>query len=136
MPTYPKEQLQQLYKDLPKDLQEALFSQRVADNINEICTKNGLTDEDKIYDIVQNVGYVFLGLLPPNEFQGVLEYELKLNSNLAYRITKEITRFVFLPLKKTLEALYKIEIRISAKEVPPLPAEEKAKKEDVYREPI
>ncbi len=32
MPNYPKEQLRELYKDLPKDLQKATFSEEVAAN--------------------------------------------------------------------------------------------------------
>lgn len=138
MPTYSKEQLQQLYKKLPKDLQEALFSQQNADNIQEICTKNGVKDEEKIYDVIENVGYVLLGLLPPSEFRQILEYELKIPPNSADLIAKGITRFVFLPLKRTLELLYKTEIKVSEKpeEIPPLPPKEKPKREDVYREPI
>jgi hypothetical protein len=139
MPTYPKEQLQQLYKNLPKDLKEALFSQQNANNIQEICTKNGVKDKDKIYDIIGNVGYVLLGLLPPNEFRQVLEYELKIPPNSADLIAKGITRFVFLPLKKTLEALYKTEIKVEptpGEAAPPPSPKEEPKGEDVYREPI
>ena len=114
MPDYPKEQLQDLYKNLPKDLQEALYSQQSANNIQEICSKNGVTDEDEIYDVSKNVGYVLLGLLPPNEFQDVLEKELEIERDKAKQISWQITRFIFLPVKKSLEALYKIEIKAEA----------------------
>lgn len=73
MPDYPKEQLWQLYQNLPENLQEAGFSEDVAQNIHEICTKNGITDEDVIFDVSENLGYVFLGLLPPDEFSYILE---------------------------------------------------------------
>jgi len=55
-------------------------------------------------------------------------------------VAQEINRFVFYPVKTSLEELYKIEIAPSAKpagitpppeEKPPVPA-----KEDVYREPV
>ncbi len=140
MAEYPKEQLQQLYKNLPKDLQEATFSEEVARNLREICLKNGVTGENTIFEITKNLGYVFLGLLPPNELQDVLEKELKLEKNKAEPIASEISRFIFLPIRGSLEGLYKIEIKPGLKpEVTPLPSKttkRKSKKGDKYREPI
>ena len=133
MPSYPKEQLRELYKDLPKDLQKATFSEEVAANIQEVCAENGITDDDVIFDITKNIGYVFLGLLPPNEFSGVLEKELKIEKKKAEQVSLKITRFVFLPLKKSLEALYQIKIKAGMKtEVKK--AEKKPRKVDKYRE--
>lgn len=140
MPDYPKEQLWELYKNLPKDLQKAAFSEEVAANIQEICTKNEVTDDDLIFDIAKNIGYVFLGLLPPNEFSDVLKKELKIEKSKAEQIASEITRFVFLPVKKSLEALYKIKIKPGVKpKVTSLPPKtelpkKKPKKGDKYRE--
>jgi len=111
MLSYPKEQLRELYKDLPKDLQKATFSEKVAANIQEVCKENGVADDDIIFDITKNIGYVFLGLLAPNEFSDVLEKELKIEKKKAEQISSEITRFIFLPLKKSLEALYQIKIK-------------------------
>jgi len=144
MPDYPKEQLWELYKNLPKDLQEAGFSEENAHNIQEICTKNGITDKDVIFDVSKNVGYVFLGLLPPNEFSYILEKELEIEKIKAELITAEITRFIFLPVKNSLEALYKIKISPTVKPRTPSPSseeippsvQEKLKKGDVYREPV
>lgn len=140
MPDYPKEQLWELYKNLPEDLQKAAFAEEVANNIQEICTKNGVTDDDIIFDVAKNIGYVFLGLLPPNEFEEVLEKELKIEKKKAEKLSSQITRFVFLPVKKSLEALYKIEIKTGIKPTAaPLPTEtpkKKTKKKDKYREPI
>ncbi len=142
---YPKEQLRQLYKNLPKDLQEAGFSKENAKNIHEICTKNGITDEGVIFDVAKNTGYVFLGLLPPNEFSYILEKDLELEKSKAELIASEITRFVFLPVRSSLEALYKMKISPSIKPggAPPLsedqptagqPKAGKPEKGDRYRE--
>lgn len=138
MPNYPKEQLWELYKDLPKDLQKATFSKEVAANIQEVCKENGIADDDLIFDITKNIGYVFLGLLSPNEFSGVLEKELKMKKKKAEEISSEITRFVFLPLKKSLEALYQIEINAGAKTKikESKKVEKKPKKIDKYKESI
>lgn len=137
MPEYPKEQLQQLYINLPKDLQEAIFSEENTRNLREICLKNGVRDEDIIFEVTKNLGYVFLGLLPPNELQDVLEKELNLEKAKTEQIASEISRFIFLPVKNSLEALYNIEIKAGLKpKVFPLPSTKKRlKKEDKYREP-
>lgn len=140
MPDYPKEQLWELYKSLPEDLQKAAFSEEVANNIQEICTENDITDDDTIFNISKNIGYVFLGLLPLNEFENVLEKELKIEKKKAGKIASEISRFVFLPVKKSLEALYGIEIKagiepITKTKTKTVP-EKKLKKEDRYRESI
>ncbi len=144
MPDYPKEQLQELYKNLPKDLREAGFSKENAKNIHEICVKNDITDEDVIFDVAKNTGYVFLGLLPPSEFSYILEKDLKLEKSKAELIASEITRFVFLPVRSSLEALYKMKISPSIKPEGAHPSssetsslsEKKPKKSDRYRESI
>ena len=139
MPKQPKEQLWELYKDLPKDLQKATFSKEVAANIQEICSKNKITDDDLVFDITKNIGYVFLGLLPPDEFSDVLEKELKIEKEKAEQVSSEITRFVFLPVKKSLEALYQIKIKTSSKLKKgdqPEAEVKKPKKKDVYREVV
>ncbi len=142
MPDYPKEQLWELYKNLPEDLQKAAFSEDVARNIREICVKNEVFDDDTIFEVAKNIGYVFLGLLPPNEFSYVLEKELKLDKGKAEEIASETARYVFLPVRTSLEALYKIEIKpgIKPKTVPLSPEaispKEKLQRKDVYRETI
>jgi len=138
MPDYPKEQLRELYKDLPKDLQKATFSEEVAANIQEVCKENGIADDNIIFDITKNIGYVFLGLLSPNEFSGVLEKELKIEKKKAEQIGSEIKRFVFLPVRKSLEALYQIKIKAETKTEIKKTKEikDKPKRKDRYREII
>ena len=136
MPDYPKEQLWELYKSLPEDLQKAIFSQEVADNIQKICLENGVKNDDAIFNISKNIGYVFLGLLAPDEFESVLEKELKIEKDKAKKISSQISRFVFLPVKKSLEALYKIEIKPELKETEKEENKEKPKRKDKYREVV
>ncbi len=128
MPDYPKEQLWELYKDLPETLKEALFSDKVADNIHEICRKNEIEEAN---EISKNIGYVFSGLLPPSEFKKVLEKEIGLNKKKAEKVSSEIARFVFLPLRKNLENLYEEKIKAEKEK-----ASGKPKKKDQYREPV
>lgn len=139
---YTKEQLWKLYKKLPEELQEVIFSAETAENIWNICEKNNI---EAVSSVAKYVGNVLVGVLPPEEFQEVLEKDLKIKKETAKKVAQEINRFIFYPVKPALEELYKIEIAPSAKPAitPPPPAkppeaapsEEKPEKPDVYREP-
>jgi len=139
MPDYPKEQLWELYKNLPEDLKKTTFSEEVANNISEICNESGLTDDDVIFQIAKNIGYVFLGLLPPDEFSIVLEKELKIEKDKSEEISLKVNRFIFLPVRQSLEALYKIEIKPELRSKittsPEIP-KKTIKRKDKYLEPI
>lgn len=130
---YSKEELWELYESLPENLQEAIFSQETAGDIYEACSKNGVKDE-KVSEVSKYVGYVLLGLLSPDEFEKTLREKLTMENELAEKISREITRLVFYPLKETLESIYKTEIAPV-----PEPREETSKgkaKKDAYREPV
>lgn len=148
---FPKEKLQEIYEILPQDLKEALFSQEVANKISDIGIQNNLTT-DQITKITEYVGYILLGLLSPNEFEKTIKEKLPIEDNLARRINHQITRLVFLPVKNSLEIIYKIKMEVVAEPLEEkLPAmEESPKKEppeeekpvskkpriDIYREPV
>ena len=139
---YLKEELQKIYEALPEDLKEALFSEKTADEIYDVCVENGL--EEKSLELAKYVGYVLLGLLSPNEFEKTVEEKLALRADPAKKVSREIVRLVFLPVKTGLEALYKIKIELPAEPSEKLaeeklPEEQTSKKradKDVYREPI
>ncbi|MFQ6049462.1 MAG: hypothetical protein ACE5J0_00235 [Candidatus Paceibacterales bacterium] len=135
---YTREQFWKLYKKLPQELKEAVFSEETAENIWDVCSRNGIEDE-RVPEIARYTGRVLLGIIPPDEFQKTLEKELKLEKGVAKKVAQEINRFIFFPVKNSLEELYKIEITPPAKmKVAPPPEERPAEpvKEDVYREPI
>jgi len=134
---YTPEQFWKLYEKLPEELKEAVFSEETAETIWDICERN---EVEKISEVAEYVGRVLLGVLPPEDFQEILEKELKLEKDLAKKVSQEINRFIFYPVKASLEELYKIEIAPPAKptgitpppeEKPPVPPGE-----DIYREPI
>jgi hypothetical protein len=138
---YPKEELQKIYEVLPKELKEAVFSEKVADDIYDVCVENGL--EDKNTELAKYVGYVLLGLLSPRDFEKTLKEKMVLNDEAAKKVGQEITRLVFSPLKKNLEALYKIKIEVIEPPKEPLKEEttleqtsRKQHGKDTYREPI
>jgi len=146
---YTPQQFWELYKKLPEDLQDALFADKTTDEIYDICERNGVLDS--LEQIVEHVGYVLLGVLPPADFQETLEKELNLEKDKAKKVSQEINRFVFYPVKANLESLYKIEITppptgvrtaLPTEEMTPSFKEKRGEKpltpsaKDVYREPI
>lgn len=106
MPAYSQEQLLELYNNLPRALQDAIYSEQNAKNIEEICAKNNITDEETIFGIKENICYILLGLFPPGELSLMLEKELKLNKGACFEISNSVSRYILFPLRKYLEPLY------------------------------
>ena len=127
----------ELLQKIPPELKEALFSEKTANNIFNIAERNNV---EELQTLSGYVGDVLLGILPPDGFQEVLEKEIGIETRTAKRVAMEIYRFIFHPVKESLEELYKIEIAPLAKmKVTPPPQERPPtppKKDDVYRELI
>jgi len=136
---YTKEELWKIYEKLPEELKEAIFSEKTAENIFNICTRYGIEEGGKISKVAKYVGRVLMGLLPPNEFQETLERELKLEKEVAKGIRREAEMLIFYPVRTQLEEIYKIEIAPPARptKVTSKPEEKPAPpRTDIYREPI
>ena len=132
-----KEQFWKLYEKLPRELKDAIFAEETGDDIHDICERNNILENTG--DIVKYVGQVLVGALPLEEFQEVLEKEIKLGKEVAKKVNHEITRFIFYPVKAELEALYKTEIAPTPKAGIPPDQEERpttTSQSDAYREPI
>ncbi|MCD6528228.1 hypothetical protein J7K44_01155 [bacterium] len=150
MTEYTREQLWKLYKKLPEELKDAIFSEDTANSIGEICERNGI--EEKTSEVARYTGRVLLGILPPDEFQTALEKEVGLVKDKAKKVAREINRFVFYPVKESLVSLYRTEIppartpSVPPPEIKPpslkeeglsIPKEKpEEKRVDIYREPI
>lgn len=128
---YTREQLWKLFEKLPEELKEAIFSEETANNIWNICERNTIKEVSKVAKLV---GDVLLGLLPPGDFQESLEKELKLEKEVAKKLSFETNRYIFRSVKETLRSLYEEEK--PKKEEVPEKEEKKPKKKDIYREPI
>jgi len=141
---YTPEQFWKLYEKLPQDLQDAIFSEETANNIYTICDRYQI---DEIPKVAKIVGFILLGVLPPDELYETLVKELYIEPEVAKKATREIIRFILYPVRKSLEGLYGIGAKfsleeteerivvpkkktISSKTVP------KTTKRDIYREPI
>jgi len=134
---YTQEQFWKLYEKLPQELRDAIFSEETSKNIWEICERNNIKEISKIG---KYTGRVLLGILPPDEFQETLEKELKLKKDLAKKVAREINRFIFYPVKTSLEEIYKIPVvpPPAGLKVAPAPKEKSVTppEKDIYREPI
>jgi hypothetical protein len=135
---YSREEFWKLYEKLPQELQEAIFSVENAKHIKEICKRNEI--EAKTSEIAKYAGDVLLGIFPPEDFKEYLEQELGIET--AKRVSHEINRFIFFPVKQALAELYREPTEAGA--APARPTETKPgtktpsapEKEDVYREPV
>lgn len=145
MPRYTSEQFWKLYDKLPQELKDAVFAEETGDAIYDVCKKNETMEY--LFDIVEYVGRVLLGVLPPEEFQEILEKEVKLPNETAKKVSREIYRQIFYPVKVALESLYTIKTA-SPTDIPTKPgaafpeetkmpaAEPEPAGPDVYREPV
>lgn len=129
MAEYTKEQLWELYEQLPEDLQKAVFSEEIGEKVRSFCYENAITDEKTQMTVLKNIGYVFLGLLTPDEFSSYLK---QINAEMVFaRINNEI----LLELKESLESLYGI--KLNFEKIKDIPVNKpKIEKQDNYREII
>src|SRR3989344_3816711 len=109
---YTKEQFWKLYEKLPQELKDALWAEETGNNIEDICQRYEI--EENIGDIVDLVGQVLVGVLPPEDFQETLEKELKMERDTAKKVTQEINRFIFYPVRTELEKLYQTKVEPTA----------------------
>ncbi len=94
-------------------------------------------------DIVDYVGRVLIGVLPPADFKGALEKDLGIDPEKAKKIDQEIFRTIFYPVKAALEQISKAdtirpEVAVGEGSNSEGKKEEtpSSKREDSYREPV
>ncbi|MEF8846982.1 MAG: hypothetical protein V5A57_00935 [Candidatus Paceibacterota bacterium] len=134
---YSKDELWDVYEKLPEELQEAIFSPDTAERIKQACERAGV---DKNSEVARYTGQVLMGLLTPKEFKQTLKEDLELSAKQVRSIYREINRFILMPIRDTLSALYGTEIKPTqkpqgAKEPEQTNQQDKASK-DKYRESI
>lgn len=109
MPKYTRQQFWKLYPKLPQDLKEALGSEETSKALYEVCKRNGILNQ--LEEIVELTGQVLLGLLLPQDFQRDLEKEIKIKKSISQKVAQEINRFIFYPVRPSLERLYQVGIK-------------------------
>ena len=136
-----QKQFFKLYNKLPEEVQKAIDSSELRTDLDNVCDKYDVVSD--FHHLRKCIEGVLLGLTPPNEFEEIIQKEIGLDKEKARNVTREINRFIFYPIKSSLEDLYNMEIAPIAKMkvVLPVNKEEKIEKKkpaksDTYREPI
>lgn len=127
----PKKKFWELYNKLPKELQDGLFSDEVGENTEDICRRHGILNQ---LDFISNgVADVLLGVLPPNEFLESLEKKLGADPAMAKKVLHEVNRFIFFPVKASLELVYNLQMTPLAGNAAPA---KKTARPGAYQEPL
>ena len=136
---YSKEQILQLYRDMPKELKTALDSDHTVDTIEKISKEYDLSSKEHSA-LVDSVSNAMMGLLPPNEFEQSLQDLGGIEQNIAEEIAKAVRRFLFYPVRKSLSILYGMPVLeasvAEAIRVEPSAEKKGPRRKDSYREEI
>jgi hypothetical protein len=134
-----KQDYPDFFQKTPADVIDFILSEKTAEKIAEIATKNGVGSEEIIDGIAQRVTWVLLNRLPSGNLAMTIELGLKISPETAKRIADEANRLIAsratqINQPKPSEPLQ------TQKELPKekIIEEEpkRPKKPDVYHEPI
>lgn len=137
LPNYTFEEFWSIFEKLPLDIKEAIVGEKTVEVLLRIQQRYGLS-EDQLERLTKIVVLVLLGLEEPSRVLRIIEDELNVNYETARGINFEVFRFIFFPVKESLEQIigHKIE-RPSAPHLPSEQGEVRSQRiEDPYREKI
>ena len=101
---YTKDYFWEVYKQLPEELKDALFSDKNNEVISHICAQAGLNEEQTAL-VAKYTGRVIMGLLPLHELPITIELELNISQDLAGQIHKQIYISIFKHLRVSLNKI-------------------------------
>ena len=104
---YTPEEIQKLFEQLPEDLKKAALGFGTTQHIWDISERYELED---VSEVSKLVGSVLFGILAPEDFQEELEKSLQIDSEVARKVTQEVNRFIFYPVRPLLEQLHEIKV--------------------------
>ncbi|MEW5907750.1 MAG: hypothetical protein AB1643_01015 [Patescibacteria group bacterium] len=105
---YTQEQLKTAYKNLPPDLQDAIFNVESAQVIQIIGKNNNLTAE-QIGSLAEEIALIMLGLNHPTEFIPNLSHHLNIDKEAAKKIAQEVNDQLFSKVRHSLKKIYHLE---------------------------
>ncbi len=132
-----REEFLELYNDLPKELQDAMESDKTVTTTERLIDQQDL-DNDQAAALVDLIGDSLMGLLPPSEFEGALK-KRGIPEEKAKKIKEAVSRFVFYPVKETLSNLYEEDVesdKVEGDEKQEKRGPKKKSTKDRYRESI
>jgi len=104
---YSPEALEKRYAELPEDVRIALSSEETAMNLTAIGEKHGLL-EDRLDTLVNETGYVMLGLTHPSVFIQNLTTKMGISRENAQQIAEEVNNAIFRPIRDSLKRIHGI----------------------------
>src|SRR3989338_3456439 len=104
MEQIPQEQLLKRYHLLPKSLQDALFSEKMADTIYRTCVLRESDDFTAL--IAKLIGRVLLGYLRPELFAQEIQKETGIEEMKAQHVAHDLDMEIFSEVRLELKKLY------------------------------
>ncbi len=123
MINYTREQLNERYKSLPKDVQEAIIGVETADIIGQIGKEKKMM-VDRIGELAEETGLVLLGFTHPSQFVSHLAERLGIEKSVAKEIAEEVNSRIFFPIRENLKKIHGLreeEIEEEEEEKTPFP---------------
>jgi hypothetical protein len=114
------------FEQIPEKIIEVISSKETSSLISDICTKNNITDEEKIEGIAYQIGLTLSGSLPSDLLASSFTKILDIEDDLANKIAKEIENSLFFQIKNELSEIYGNEptIKIDPRKDPEIQTEE------------
>jgi len=114
------------FEQIPEKIIEVISSKETSSLISDICTKNNITDEEKIEGIAYQIGLTLSGGLPSDLLASSFTKILDIEDDLANKIAKEIENSLFFQIKNELSEIYGNEptIKIDPRKDPEIQTEE------------
>lgn len=103
--TYTKEELIEIYRGLPPQVKDAIFSPETTDIFDAIKEKQGLTDEQREIMSVYT-GFLMMGVLPPEKYVSTLIEKMGIDREKVASIAQTINRDLFNPIKDVLKEVH------------------------------
>lgn len=101
---YTKEQIQDNFDKLPKEVQDAIVSNDTFKNLQSIGQKYQL-HIDQAGELGSETGLLMMGLTPPSQFADNLVERLRIGKDTASQITTDVNIQILQPLKEHLMSL-------------------------------
>ena len=110
---YTPEIIEEKFDALPDDIKNTLTSEETANALKGIGTKNGLL-EDRMTILINETGFVMLGLTHPSQFVGNLTTAMGISRENAQRIAAAVNESVFAPIRESLKRIHNIGMPVDA----------------------
>lgn len=102
---YTPEQLRDIYRLVPEDIQEAIFSIDTTEKIQTIGKKYNL-HIDQVGSLAHQVGLLMLGITKPNHFINEIALDMHITPQKASEVAQEVNEQIFKPIRESLKKIH------------------------------